>query len=260
MTTANLPKASVSELDDDGLPMRFGDFPITETTSFPPPGAPACWVYLTLNAEIALSLPRSPALQQLIRLPRTRISIDGQWLWWALRRKYPARPLAKLAGSDLIHELAAHCGASGERLLLLGSSPRANAGAVDTLRRRWPTLDVSGFAPPAFALGSAAEAAAFAASRAVVEARQPAYVVLGLGAAKEQRWALRLAPGLDGRVRGVFCFGGAIDMASGQVRRAPALWQRCGIEGLYRVLQQPRRVGRLLRVMRILPRLAFGPY
>ncbi|MDH4393272.1 MAG: WecB/TagA/CpsF family glycosyltransferase [Aquabacterium sp.] len=260
---ANAPPASSPHLvtaNEAAATLRFGPFPITECQQFPPAAGPQCWVYLTLNAEIALSLEGNPTLQALIRSPRARLSIDGQWLWWALRRKYPQQPLRKLAGSDLIGDLAAHCARHGQRLLLLGSTPLANGGAVQRLRQRCPGLQVAGFAPSAYQPGHASEQAVLAQSLAAIAAWGPQYVVLGLGATREQRFAQALATGLDGRVQGLLCFGGAIDLASGQVRRAPALWQRTGLEGLWRVLAQPARLGRLLRVLRILPRLARGDY
>jgi hypothetical protein len=58
----------------------FGNVPITETAGFPPAAMSQCWVYLTLNAEIALSLPQNPTIQRLVKLPRARVSVDGQWL------------------------------------------------------------------------------------------------------------------------------------------------------------------------------------
>jgi exopolysaccharide biosynthesis WecB/TagA/CpsF family protein len=240
--------------------MRFGEVPITETHGFPPPPAPHCWVYVTLNAEIALSLHSSPALRALVREPRVRVSVDGQWLWWALRRKYPAEPLAKLAGSDLIHTLAAHAARQRQRLLLVGSTPEANGRAVMALRQRWPGLEVAGFAPALYRGGGAEEASATAEVLAAIAAWRAEYVVLGLGAAKEHRLAARIAPLLDGRVQGLCCFGGAIDMASGHVRRAPAWVQRSGLEGPWRVWQQPARLGRFIRVLRLLPLLARQRY
>jgi N-acetylglucosaminyldiphosphoundecaprenol N-acetyl-beta-D-mannosaminyltransferase len=84
--------------------------------------------------------------------------------------------------------------------------------------------------------------------------------VLGLGASKEHRMAERIAPLLDGQVRGVCCFGGAIDMAGGLVRRAPKWLQRVGLEGPYRVWQQPARLMRFVRVLRLLPLLVRGGY
>ena len=242
------------------LPMRFGRFPITEHQQFPPPAGHQCWIYLTLNAEIALSLDDNPVLQALVGTRRTRISVDGQWLWWALRRKYPDQPLRKLAGSDLILDLAAHCAQHGQRLLLLGSTPLGNGGAVQRLRQCNPGLQVAGYAPPHYQPGQPCEQLAHAQALAAIDAWAPHYVVLGLGATREQRFGQMLADHLDGRVIGLLCFGGAIDLASGQVRRAPRLWQRVGLEGLWRVLEQPARLGRLLRVLRILPLLATGRY
>jgi exopolysaccharide biosynthesis WecB/TagA/CpsF family protein len=238
----------------------FGNVPITETAGFPPAEMSQCWVYLTLNAEIALSLPGNPALRDLLCLPRARISVDGQWLWWALRRKYPAQGLVKLSGSDLIYQLAAHSAQHAQRVLLVGSTPEVNAMAVMRLRELQPGLEIAGFAPAAYGIASAGERNAEAATLEAIDAFEPDYVVFGLGADKEQRLSLRLAPRLDGRVKGLLCFGGAIDMASGHVRRAPAWMQRSGLEALYRVWQQPARLPRLIHALRVLPLLASGRY
>ncbi len=242
------------------VPMHFGAFPVTETGAFPPPRASDCWVYVTLNAEIALSLPDNRGLTTLIASPRLRLSIDGQWLWWALRRKYPCRPLHKLSGSDLIYDIARQCAMRGQRLLLLGGRPAANALAVAALARHAPGLQVVGAEMPFYDGRDDVLPVAHAVALGIIRTHQPDYVVLGLGACKEHRLAAALAPLLDGRVAGLLCFGGAIDIASGAYQRAPLAWQRAGLEGLYRVWQDPGRALRLLRVLRILPRLARGDY
>lgn len=241
--------------------LQFAGVAITETGSFPPPAAASCWIYLTLNAEIALSLPRNPTLQALVQQPRARVSVDGQWLWWALRRKYPQQALRKLSGSDLIHTLARHCAAHGQRLLLLGSHAEANALAVMRLREQHPSLQLAGFAPAPYRLDRVdEERAAHRAALEAIGAFEPDYVVLGLGADKEQRLCADLAPRLDGRVQGLLCFGGAIDMLSGRVRRAPRWMQQCGLESVYRVWEQPSRLPRWLRSLKLLPLLAAGRY
>jgi N-acetylglucosaminyldiphosphoundecaprenol N-acetyl-beta-D-mannosaminyltransferase len=241
-------------------PIHFAGTPITETGTFPPADSRHCWVYVTLNAEIALAAPGNAPLQNLVTCGRARVSVDGQWLWWALRRKYPGTPVAKLSGSDLIHTLAEHAARHGARLLLLGSTPEANGSAVHRLRQRWPGLAVAGYAPPHFDSHGPGEAAVIAGTLQAVQAWRADYVVLGLGAGKEHRLAARIAPLLDGRVRGICCFGGAIDMAGGSVHRAPAWVQRAGLEGPWRVAQQPTRAWRFVRVLRLLPLLARGRY
>ncbi len=242
-------------------PIRFGPFTITETAVFPPSGPRGpCWVYATLNAEIALGLGDNPALQRMLATQRLRVSVDSQWLWWALRRRYPERVLVKLSGSALIHDLAAHCAEHGHRLLLVGSTPRANGLAVQRLRQRWPALEVAGFAPPMYRPGSCGETAAWHAVQEAIEAWRPDYVVLGLGVIKEHRLAQALADAFENQLVGVCCFGGAIDMASGLVRRAPPVVQRSGLECVWRVWQQPARLGRWLRALRLLPLLARGAF
>jgi N-acetylglucosaminyldiphosphoundecaprenol N-acetyl-beta-D-mannosaminyltransferase len=241
-------------------PLSFGGVAVTELKDFPPPATAQCWIYVTLNAEIALGAAESEALQHIVRQGRARVSVDGQWIWWALRLKYPRQTVCKLSGSDLIYRLAEHCQRQGQRLLLLGSDERNNATAVARLRQAWPALHVAGFAPPAFRAGSAGEVAATVESLKAIHALRPDFVVLGLGARKEHRMAERLAPGLDGEVTGLLCFGGAIDLASGHERRAPRWLQQVGLEGLFRVLQRPRRLPRLLRVTRILPTLLLRRY
>jgi N-acetylglucosaminyldiphosphoundecaprenol N-acetyl-beta-D-mannosaminyltransferase len=241
--------------------MWFAEIPITETQSFPPAAGPQCWVYVTLNAEIALQAPPTVALQRLLQQGRARVSVDGQWPWWALRRKYPQRPLVKLSGSQLIFTLAAHCAQRGQRLLLLGGSPEANGAAVARLQALHPGLRAAGSALTRYRLsGGAEEAGIEALALEEIRAFEPDYVVLGLGAAKEHRLALQLAPQLDARVSGLLAFGAAIDIASGRLSRAPRWVQDAGLEALYRVGKQPHRIPRLLRVLRILPRLLSGRY
>jgi N-acetylglucosaminyldiphosphoundecaprenol N-acetyl-beta-D-mannosaminyltransferase len=246
----------------EGQPLRFGSFVITETAEFPPPRLPECWVYITLNAEIALSLRSNPELRTLTASQRVRISVDGQWILWALRRKYPEHTVRKLSGSDLIYTLAAHCSQQGKRLFLLGASAASNAGAVQALRSRWPGLQVAGYSMRPFAAGQASEAEALADSLRAIRAAGADYVVMGLDPTKLYSFAALLARELDGDTSGVLCFGGAIDMASGRVRRAPRWCQTCGLESIYRVLREPSptRLRRWLKMTLILPLLASGRY
>lgn len=260
LPTLPLPAPAREPAREPPEPLRFGEFAITETRSFPPPSRPECWVYVTLNAEIALAAQACEGLRRLLSSTRVRVSVDGQWIWWALRRKYPRRPLAKLSGSDLIYELAAHCAAGQRRLLLLGASEASNAAAVNVLQQRWPGLQVAGLAMPAFEPGTASERASLALSLQAIRAHAADYVVLALGPAKQYRFAWALAGELDGLTSGLLCFGGAIDMVSGSVRRAPKAWQDRGLESIYRVLQQPSRARRWLGTLRILPRLALGRF
>jgi exopolysaccharide biosynthesis WecB/TagA/CpsF family protein len=233
---------------------------ITEIHSFPPPASSQCWAYITLNAEIALTRREDPGVRALVDGGRARISVDSQWIWWALKRRHGARAPLKMSGSDLVYALAEHCVEHGRRLLLLGSTRMINGDAVRALQAKWPGLQISGFAPPSYCTDSDGETAALADCLAAAHASAADFVVIGLSPDKQYGMAAHLAPRLDGVTQGLLCFGGAIDMVSGHVRRAPVRWQRLGLEWLYRVLQQPSRLPRLFRLLPIVPQVLLGRF
>jgi N-acetylglucosaminyldiphosphoundecaprenol N-acetyl-beta-D-mannosaminyltransferase len=243
--------------------IEFNGTPITETRDFPPPRSPhgSGYFYVTLNAEISLMRSTSEALDHVISSPRARVSVDGQWILWALKRKYPDVFIEKLAGSDLIFRLADHCCETGRRLLLLGSSEKNNSAAVDALKLRYPTAFIDGYSPPMFIPDKYEGESVRQLIRERIVTVQPDFIICGFGAPKEQQWAWPEREWLDANgVIGTFFFGGAIDFASGALPRAPRALQRAGLEGVYRVIRQPRRFVRFLKVLRLLPRLAAGRY
>ena len=76
---------------------------------------------------------------------------------------------------------------------------------------------------------------------------------LGLGVPRQEFWLhlhARTAPGSPAALPGIvgMGIGGSMDVLSGELRRAPALWQRWGMEWLYRTLQEPWRWKRVIRL------------
>ena len=65
---------------------------------------------------------------------------------------------------------------------------------------------------------------------------------VGISTPKKERFLRRCGETL--RVPVCHGVGGAFDVMSGLTRRAPVLWQRTGLEWLYRLLQEPRRMWR----------------
>lgn len=240
--------------------LAFRGMAITETRQFPPPAASQCWVYITLNAEIALTLQQDLGIRALVDGGRARVSVDSQWIWWALQRRHGNQVPPKMSGSDLIYALADHCVAQDRTLMLLGATAHTNRDAVCALRARSPGLRISGFAPRTFRPNTNDEALALNECLAATRAANADYVVIGLSPDKQYRVAAHLAPRLDGSAQGLLCFGGAIDMVSGRVKRAPLLWQRIGLESIYRIVQQPSRLPRLFRLLPIIPQVLLGRF
>lgn len=164
------------------------------------------------------------------------ITADGMPLVWALRGMGLSQT-HRIYGPDL---MAAVCEAAARRGVpvgLFGGRPETGDAVLGGLKRRFPGLRIVFFALPPFRRLSEAE------SRDVADAAERAGVrilFVGLGCPKQEAWMAAQR----GRLRAVMLgVGAAFDQYAGRVRRAPGWMQRSGLEWLFRLLQEPLRLG-----------------
>jgi len=164
---------------------------------------------------------------------------DGMPIVWASRLL--GRPLrARAAGSDLFPELCRMAAAHAYPVFLLGGAASVAERAAIRLTSRFPGLRIAGiYAPPDRfePEGEAAEAAV----RAVNSAR-PSLLFVALGTPTQELWVHRHWSRLDVDV--ALCCGAALDFAAGVQIRAPVWMQRAGLEWLWRLARDPRRLWR----------------
>jgi len=164
---------------------------------------------------------------------------DGQPIVWASRLLGAPLP-AKISGSDLLLPLMERAASRGWRVFLLGGPPGVADAAARRLRRT-PGVQVAGVAAPFVRVGSGADPEGDAAAGEVRAAR-PDLVLVALGAPKQELWMHRhrraLAPAV---LLGV---GASLDFLVGRVRRAPRLVSSAGLEWLWRLAHEPRRLWR----------------
>jgi N-acetylglucosaminyldiphosphoundecaprenol N-acetyl-beta-D-mannosaminyltransferase len=161
---------------------------------------------------------------------------DGMPLvWWS--RLTGFSQARRVCGSDLLDEVCASGVARQYRHYFYGASPRVLELLVDRLRRRHPGLIVAGAHSPPFRSLSAAEDAADIA--AINEAR-PDFVWVGLGMPKQERWMVEHLGKIDATA--LLGVGAAFDFHAGTKPRAPIWMQRSGLEWLFRLLSEPRRL------------------
>ncbi|TDD82379.1 glycosyltransferase [Actinomadura rubrisoli] len=186
-----------------------------------------------LNAAKIVRLRKDPRLSRAV-LGCDLVLADGQSVVWAarlLRRPLPER----VAGIDLMLALLPEAERRGDRVYFLGAKQDVLDRTVAEVLRRFPRLEVAGSRDGYF---SADEAAAVA-----DEVRETRADLLFIGVSspmKElfvEQWSARTGAQV---VHGV---GGTFDVLAGEVRRAPEWWQRHGLEWLYRVIQEPLRLG-----------------
>ena len=165
----------------------------------------------------------------------------------------------RVAGSDLVPNLlsAAEHNQRPLRVFLLGAGPGVAKRATENIHRRYTGVEVVGtHCPPVgFERNPVANQVIFDA----VAAARPDVVVIGLGAPKQELWIAKHQYRLEAKV--AICAGATIDFLAGEKRRAPVWMQRAGLEWLYRLSTEPRRLaGRYFRDAVAFPRLVWSEW
>ena len=151
-----------------------------------------------------------------------------------LRDPLPAR----VAGSNLVPDLCPRCKAEGLRFYVLGGAEDALAEALAAMERKagFP-MPIAGSDHSFVKLGEE--------QPEIVErinAAKPDILFVALGNPKQELWLARNAAALDVPV--ALGIGGSFNFVAGRVKRAPRWMQRCGLEWVHRIAQEPGRLWR----------------
>jgi N-acetylglucosaminyldiphosphoundecaprenol N-acetyl-beta-D-mannosaminyltransferase len=164
---------------------------------------------------------------------------DGMWIVYASR--IAGRPIREtVTGRLLLPRLAGHCRDTGRAISLFGAGPGVAKRAGEELKSRFPGLQVRhAISPPMdFEVGGA-EDTAFVAE---LVSSPPSIVFVALGAPKQEIWMQQHATELPGTV--LIGIGAGLDVVARRVREAPSWMTRTGLEWLFRLAQEPRRLAR----------------
>lgn len=168
---------------------------------------------------------------------------DGTGVVWAARRlKQPVQE--RVAGFDLMHELFREGERRGWSAYLLGASPEVIEAAHEKLRLQYPGVRFVGFRDGYFTDKEDEQVVA-----AIREAN-PDLLFVARSTMNQEPWIEKYHAVLEVPV--VMGVGGSFDVVSGKLKRAPAFFRKAGLEWLYRLLQEPTRLKRML----VLPQFA----
>lgn len=194
--------------------------------------------YVCLGTAHGLSEARAdPAFRKILN-DAWFTTPDGMPLVW-LAHWHGYRQVTRVYGPDLMLAVCDAGRAAGLTHYFFGGA----AGVAETLREkltaRFPGLRVVGTSVPPFRPLDQSERAAL---RADIAAKKPDIFWVGLGTPKQERFMAALGRELEaGALVGV---GAAFDFFSGRVPQAPRWMQRSGLEWLFRLGMEPRRLGR----------------
>ena len=195
---------------------------------------------VTPNPEFLLTAEKNEAFRAALNGADLSMP-DGIGVVYA--SKILGRPLAgRVPGIDFADGLMDWMAQNGKRLFLLGSKPGVADLAAVNLKERHPGLLVCGTHDGYFKEDAPVIAA--------VKEAQADVVLVCLGAPKQELWMAQNGPATGAKF--MVGLGGALDVFAGHVERAPEAWQKAGMEWLYRLIKEPKRIGRMAKLPLVL--------
>ena len=197
---------------------------------------------VAINAEKVLTTEGSAEVKALMDDAEFKYA-DGISVVRSIRKKYPQANVSRVAGADLWESMMARAGKEGTPVFLIGGKAEVLTETAARLRKQW-NVNIVGSQDGYFSPET---------RDALFErVRQSGakIVTVAMGSPKQEilmRDCRRVHP--SALYMGV---GGTYDVFTGRVKRAPRIWQKLGLEWLYRLLSQPSRISRQLRLLRYL--------
>lgn len=191
---------------------------------------------VTPNAEFGLLARKDKPFRDVLNASQLVLP-DGVGVIYASR--IVGKPVrGRVAGCDFAQALCAAMAKENKSLFLLGAKPGVAQTAGENLMRQFPGLRIAGVKDGYFKDdGEAVDA---------MNAGGADAAFVCLGAPKQELFmqshdAEIKTPVLVG-------LGGTLDVLAGNVRRAPRFFQKAGLEWLYRLLREPKRIGRMAKL------------
>jgi N-acetylglucosaminyldiphosphoundecaprenol N-acetyl-beta-D-mannosaminyltransferase len=203
------------------------------------------------NTDVLRRTYQSDEIRKLVSQATLRIADGVPLLWLSRIAGLPLRH--RVAGTDLISSLSEAATMAGIKIVLLGGRDAAIAeAAAAAMKERYPNGTIAAYSPP---FGFEKDDEEMQKINLLVATNSPAIIFCGVGFPKQEYMML----GLQERFKNCWFIGSgaSIDLVAGKFRRAPEWMQRAGLEWLYRLALEPRRLFRRY-IIDDLPFLARG--
>jgi len=192
---------------------------------------------VTPNPEIIWMARRDSALLRAVNGAELVLS-DGIGVIMGARILGTPLRGGRVPGIDFATALFEKMAQTGGSVFLMGAKPGVAELAANKLMEKYPGLDIAGVAD-----------GYFTEDEPVIEkinSTHPDLLLVCLGSPKQELW---MAENL-GRLSVKLCagLGGSLDVFAGNVKRAPALFRKLGMEWLYRLFREPRRITRMAKL------------
>ena len=198
--------------------------------------AQGCRYAVTPNPEIVWMARRQPQLMEALNHADLVVP-DGIGIVYAAR--ILGKPLpSRVPGIELAAGLMQQMARTGGTVFLLGAKPGVAERAAEKLCEQYPGLAVVG-----------TENGYFLEDEPVIErinSCKPQLLFVCLGFPRQEIWMAEHRNQIEAGL--MLGLGGSLDVFAGDVKRAPESWRRLNLEWFYRLVHQPSRIGRMLKL------------
>ena len=194
---------------------------------------------VTINPEMIVEAHRNEAFRTV--LTKTYNVVDGAGIQWMMRLLH-GQKLTRIPGVEISEMVCRIASQQQKKVYFLGGYGVADP-AAHLMQKYYPELQVAGTHDgDETTFGKVATA-------------DPDVLLIAFGAPKQEFWIAQNASGIQ-NLRVAVGVGGTFDFWAEKVHRAPEWMQRVGLEWLFRLIQEPRRIKRIYRAVILFPILA----
>jgi N-acetylglucosaminyldiphosphoundecaprenol N-acetyl-beta-D-mannosaminyltransferase len=206
-------------------------------------GDKPCSIF-AVNPEKNFSVPKDPVLYSMFKNADLLIP-DGIGIVLAARLLHGV-VLSRIPGVEFMQDICRLASKEDKSVFIYGARQSVNKTAAEKLRIKFPKLRIAGQSD-----GYVPESQMHDLIKRINDSNAD-ILFLALGSPRQEKWFAAHASELSS-VKVCQGIGGTLDAIAGNVKRAPDIWQRFSIEWLYRLLSEPKRIGR----QKVLPIFAF---
>jgi len=213
----------------------------------------------TVNSEYIMEARSNPKFADV--LGKCLTIADGWGVVWAdqiTNQKFSNSPintsnsqmrensnLERISGVELVKEILLHASQNGEKVFLLGAGSGVAEKAAKEMSKKYPGLQISWYEGAKTVRVEKDEEANMTIAK--INSICPDYLLVAYGSPHQDLWIEENRPYL--RVRVAVGVGGTLDEWAGVVKLAPEWIDQMGLKWLWRVIHEPWRIGRILRVL-----------
>lgn len=199
-----------------------------------------CRQICTVNPEFVMDALHNPDFAEILAKADLCVP-DGVGILWAARNQ-GVDLQERVTGSDGIYRICEAAAAHRWSVYFLGAAPGVSEQTAKILQTRYPALSVSGW------YSGNPRNEEWTSIRNSLQTSRPDILFVAYGHPRQDFWIAQHRHELPAKV--AIGVGGAFDFVAGVQQRAPLSWQRLGLEWAYRLLHDPKRWRRMLKLPR----------